>query len=546
MRVAHVLPRHAATSTLAAAVLTLAACGGSEGGGSVEPPAGRAVAQLVLSAQAALAAGTSNVTLRVAPAYERANGERVALATQSAAFAAGSAQQPPFNLDITACLADTARRGADQGTGTAAVCVVHAALVLQSGTRTLDSLDVGPITVRAGGTATQSVSFAEVAGVRVTLEGGAPLPAGPLQLQPGQTLDLAAAAVDANGATLGRAVRWTASAPAVATVGETTGLVTGVGFGTGTVTAVAGGRETAVQVAVQAPVTVTLAGAGGGSVASDPAGISCAANTPAGCTALFAPGASVRLTATPDANSTFAGWSGACSGTDACVVTLDQARALTATFARRRVTLTVNLSGQGGGNVVVTGGNVSTPSTCALTAGQSAAACTVTADAGATVNLTQTANTGSRFGAWGGACAGITAQTCPLTPTADVTVAASFTLPPTPDSVSVNAVSNPAGVSLTGTLGATVFVNGSAVGSQFSFPLRSPSSTGTPAEQRVAGIETDPSSPVTLRFEPGTTARLVSWGGACAGTAVTNPTGASTCTFTSSRNSQVTVTLAPR
>jgi len=38
------------------------------------------------------------------------------------------------------------------------------------------------------------------------------------------------------------------------------------------------------------------------------------------------------LTATAAAGSTFTGWSGACTGTGTCVVTMDQDRAVTATF----------------------------------------------------------------------------------------------------------------------------------------------------------------------------------------------------------------------
>src|SRR4030095_5918505 len=40
----------------------------------------------------------------------------------------------------------------------------------------------------------------------------------------------------------------------------------------------------------------------------------------------------VTLTATPAAGSTFAGWSGACSGTGSCTVTMSAARSVTATF----------------------------------------------------------------------------------------------------------------------------------------------------------------------------------------------------------------------
>ena len=42
----------------------------------------------------------------------------------------------------------------------------------------------------------------------------------------------------------------------------------------------------------------------------------------------------VRLIATPNAGSTFGGWSGACAGTGDCVVEMSQERTVTASFAK--------------------------------------------------------------------------------------------------------------------------------------------------------------------------------------------------------------------
>jgi hypothetical protein len=77
-------------------------------------------------------------------------------------------------------------------------------------------------------------------------------------------------------------------------------------------------------------VTVTKQGAANGSVSSSPAGISCGHGGT--CSAPFANAAMVTLTATPDAGSSFTGWSGACSGLAACVVTMSTAQAVTAAF----------------------------------------------------------------------------------------------------------------------------------------------------------------------------------------------------------------------
>ena len=75
-------------------------------------------------------------------------------------------------------------------------------------------------------------------------------------------------------------------------------------------------------------LTVSKTGSGTGSVSSSPAGISCGAT----CSASFNEGTMVTLTATADAGSTFTGWSGACTGTGACSLTLNAAAAATATF----------------------------------------------------------------------------------------------------------------------------------------------------------------------------------------------------------------------
>jgi hypothetical protein len=75
-------------------------------------------------------------------------------------------------------------------------------------------------------------------------------------------------------------------------------------------------------------LTVTKAGIGTGTVTSSPAGINCGSD----CSEGYASGTSVTLTAAPGAGSTFAGWSGACSGTGSCAVSMTVARSVTATF----------------------------------------------------------------------------------------------------------------------------------------------------------------------------------------------------------------------
>jgi hypothetical protein len=77
-------------------------------------------------------------------------------------------------------------------------------------------------------------------------------------------------------------------------------------------------------------LTVTKSGTGTGTVTSSPAGINCGSR----CSHAFADGTSVTLTATPAGGSSFSGWTGACSGTGGCTVTMSQARAVGAGFTK--------------------------------------------------------------------------------------------------------------------------------------------------------------------------------------------------------------------
>jgi len=75
-------------------------------------------------------------------------------------------------------------------------------------------------------------------------------------------------------------------------------------------------------------LTVAKAGTGSGTVTSSPAGVNCGSD----CSESYTSGTNVTLTAAPAAGSTFAGWSGACTGTGTCAVTMSAARSVTATF----------------------------------------------------------------------------------------------------------------------------------------------------------------------------------------------------------------------
>ncbi|CAN5162204.1 hypothetical protein BH20ACI2_BH20ACI2_04410 [soil metagenome] len=158
-------------------------------------------------------------------------------------------------------------------------------------------------------------------------------------------------------------------------------------------------------------LTVVSAGNGGGLVTSSPSGINCGAD----CTATYNFGTQVTLTAVANANSIFTGWSGACSGTSTCVITMNAAATATATFTLKTFDLTVIRSGTGEGSV--------TSSPPGINCGTD---CSQTYNIGTDVTLTATANSGTTFDGWtGGGCTGT--ATCEVTMNAAASVTATFT-----------------------------------------------------------------------------------------------------------------------
>jgi len=92
------------------------------------------------------------------------------------------------------------------------------------------------------------------------------------------------------------------------------------------------------------PLTVTKSGTGTGMVTGP--GIDCGSDCGQGYPDGTPP---VTLTATPDASSTFAGWSGACLGTGSCLVTMDAAKSVTATFTLQTLTISASVAGDPAG-----------------------------------------------------------------------------------------------------------------------------------------------------------------------------------------------------
>lgn len=233
---------------------------------------------------------------------------------------------------------------------------------------------------------------------------------------------------------------------------------------------------------------VSLEGSGAGTVNSTNADLACEQN----CSKSYPIGTRVTLVATPASGSAFAGWTGACTGVSNCVVSMDAAKAVTATFAATSHRLTVTKGGTGNGTVLGLG----------ISCG---ASCTSNYFVGASVTLSVAADSNSLFAGWTGACSG-TASTCTVTMDAARTVTANFTAT---------------------AFGLTVSKAGTGSGSVTGVGIACGTSCTTTTKVGAS---------VTLTATPETGSTFAGWGGACSGTTLA-------CTITMDAAKSVTATF---
>ena len=130
------------------------------------------------------------------------------------------------------------------------------------------------------------------------------------------------------------------------------------------------------------------------------------------CTETFNYNTVVALTATPATGYDFGSWTGACTGTGACSVTMTAARTVGATFTPKRYTLTVTRPTRG--TITATG----------INCGTGGADCTQDYDYATVVAVTAVPDAGYRLRLWTGACTGTGA--CSLTMTVSRSVGGVF------------------------------------------------------------------------------------------------------------------------
>ena len=292
----------------------------------------------------------------------------------------------------------------------------------------------------------------------------------------GGTITSSPAGIDCGGTcaasfTTGTVVTLTATTDGTSTFMGWSGACSGTGECTVTVD---GAKSvTATFDVLQYGITVSKSGTGGGTVTSSPGGIVCGGT----CSATFAATSLITLTATADATSTFTGWSGACSGTGPCAVTVDGAKAVTAYFDVVQYTLTVSKTGAGGGSI--------TSSPAGIDCGPT---CTASFTTGAMVTLTPTADGTSIFTGWSGACSGT--ATCTVSMDAVNSATANF-----------DVVQNGLNIAKTGTGGGTVTSSPSGI-----------SCGGTCSYSFTSGTQ------VTLTAAADGTSTFTGWSGSCSGT----------------------------
>lgn len=147
----------------------------------------------------------------------------------------------------------------------------------------------------------------------------------------------------------------------------------------------------------QGSYTLTASEVGQGTVTSNDGAINCTNGT-GSCSAAYASGTSVTMTATPASGWTFSGWTGACTGGNPCNVVMNRNLAPTATFATVTQTYTLTANETGQGNVASTDG--------AINCTNGTGTCSAVYPIGSSVTLNATPASGWTFSGWTGTCNG--------------------------------------------------------------------------------------------------------------------------------------------
>jgi Divergent InlB B-repeat domain len=213
-----------------------------------------------------------------------------------------------------------------------------------------------------------------------------------------------------------------------------TGVICGLACG--------GSGSSSLNGVAPARLTVAVNGSGGGVVRESGRLFECRLAT---CAMDVPRGDHLHLTATPNIDARFDGWSGACAGVADCDVVADNDLRVSASFSTVSV---VPPPGSHSVTVSVTGPGAVHSTPAGIDCG---ATCSAAFTDGATVVLSAMPRAGGRFTQWSGACTGTGA--CALKLTADQRVSASFeAVPPPPLAQCVGIVPQALGTASTATV----------------------------------------------------------------------------------------------
>jgi len=278
------------------------------------------------------------------------------------------------------------------------------------------------------------------------------------------------------------------------------------------------GKNVSVQFDPPGVLSLNLSGTGNGAVVAGSA-INCTRTdgvNSGNCRADVPSGTRFTLTPLPDSRSDFIGWTGACSGTETCDVTVDRILTVGAVFTRRQVPLALELNGPDFGSV-----RVNNTVTCSLLAGETSRTCIVPVDIGRVTELVATPGLSQQFSAFSGACASST-STCSFTVTGPSAVTARFAAPSSVVAVTPSSLSTGTGY---------VYNDDESIDcSMISTQIVSESSCSTTVPNNTS---------VTLYAVADDGYAFVGWGGACASYGAS-----SSCTLTATGNVSVTARFA--
>ncbi len=282
------------------------------------------------------------------------------------------------------------------------------------------------------------------------------------------------------------------------------------------------------------PLSVTRSGTGG-RVSSAPSGIDCGAD----CSEIYAEGTTVTLTAAVDAGWLFSGWGGACSGTaSTCVVTLSQARTVSATFMSSATATPTTTA------TATTTATPTTTTTATVTATPSATATATSTTAGPSATATATSTAGPSATAMPSTTATSTPSTTAMaTPSTTATPTTTTTAPPTTAGPSATATAtSTAGPSATATATSTAGPSATATATSTATSTARPSATAMPSTTATS----TPSTTAMATPSTTTTATATATPSATAtATSTTTPSTTATATNTAGPSATATATHTP-